>query len=571
MKKVYHLKSITTKALTIIVLPLFISFIIANIVSFFSIYKNTLEATGIEAYGCANITTALIDPDLMNKALQGDQKTIKDIGQSLNWTVDHKHIFRNQYILDLEGNVIVTDDYSSHHGLNVGDKHPIDQETIEYIKTHKSPIYSKVYKINGHKTLTGYAPVFVNNDPHEALIGISAIDFDGNIVFERTLENLKSNLLLNTIQILLVMLVSGWFISHMIKPIKTVQKKMKELSDGDLTAEIKIRAKDEIGELAKDVNSLIARFKDILADVSGNTIQVAITSEHLYSNAQNLSVLSDKNAKEMEEVNHSSKMQLEHINETNQILQSTAENIQRISEQLNDFVETLKRTVEDSELGVQKMDETDLQMDEIGTKIQTLNHLLSNLKRKSQQIDEIILFIKQISKRTNILALNATIEASRAGEYGQGFSVVANQIRDLSEQTDTSTKNIQDLVKEIQENILDALHESQSGNEATKLGMSKIKETKEIFKNIANQVKDANIHISTSSSAVETASSELEDIATKMSEMVQILNSIFEFTSNISGSINEQNNAFTEIVNETNTLADLADKLKEKISYFKFE
>ena len=142
------MKSITTKALTIIVLPLFISFIIANIVSFFSIYNNTLEATGIEAYGCANITTALIDPDLMNKALQKDQKAIKEIGQSLNWTVDHKHIFRNQYILNLDGKVIVTDDYSSHHGLHVGDKHPINQETIEYIKTHKSPIYSKVYKIS---------------------------------------------------------------------------------------------------------------------------------------------------------------------------------------------------------------------------------------------------------------------------------------------------------------------------------------------------------------------------------------------------------------------------------------
>jgi len=159
------LKSITNKAIATIVIPLAISFIITNIVSFFSVYNNTLEATGIEAYGCANITTALIDPNLMVLALEGDTLAQQELGKLINWTVEHKHIFRNQYFLDLNGTVVATDDYTSEVDLKTGDSHPIDEETLEYIKTNKIPKYSRVYDLNGHSTLTGYAPVFLDNDP----------------------------------------------------------------------------------------------------------------------------------------------------------------------------------------------------------------------------------------------------------------------------------------------------------------------------------------------------------------------------------------------------------------------
>lgn len=565
------MKSITNKAIATIVIPLAISFIITNIVSFFSVYNNTLEATGIEAYGCANITTALIDPNLMVLALEGDTLAQQELGKLINWTVEHKHIFRNQYILDLNGTVVATDDYTSEVDLKTGDSHPIDEETLEYIKTNKIPKYSRVYDLNGHSTLTGYAPVFLDNDPSKEIIAISAIDFDGKIVMERTIENIKSNLFFHLVQIILVILVSAWFINRTIKPIKVVQKKMREVSEGNLTTEMDINTKDEIEELAFDVNSLIARFKDILSEVSSNSIQVATTSEQLYLNAQNLSNLSNKNSNEMEEVNKASNLQREHINEINGILQSTTINIQRISEQLSNFVVMLKGTVNESVLGVQNMEATDQEMDAIENKIQSLNQLLLNLKNKSGQIDEIILFIKQISKQTNILSLNASIEAARAGKAGKGFTIVAEEIRNLSEQTDNSTKNIQGLLKEIQNDINYALLESEDVNRATKLGNMKIKETKNLFENISNRVIDANSHIAMTSNSVKTLSAELEEVAAKMDEIVNILNGIFEFTNNVSESINNQNISFTKIVDQTDTLADLSVNLKGKIAYFKFE
>ena len=106
---------------------------------YFTIFANTLDAAGLEAYGCAYITTGLIDSALLDRSLSGDPSAQQQLGKVLNWTVEHKPLFRNQYVLDLEGNVIATDDYSLQYDLQPGIEHPISQETIDFYSCGKTP------------------------------------------------------------------------------------------------------------------------------------------------------------------------------------------------------------------------------------------------------------------------------------------------------------------------------------------------------------------------------------------------------------------------------------------------
>ncbi|MDV6377175.1 methyl-accepting chemotaxis protein, partial [Sporosarcina sp. GW1-11] len=102
--------SLTFQLGTIIAGILLVMLAITSIATYKTAYDKLYDAAGIEAYGCANITTGLIRPEEIRKALSGDVEMQDEIGKTLNWTTDHKNIFETQYILDLDGNLIALDD-----------------------------------------------------------------------------------------------------------------------------------------------------------------------------------------------------------------------------------------------------------------------------------------------------------------------------------------------------------------------------------------------------------------------------------------------------------------------------
>ena len=102
---------------------------------------------------------------------------------------------------------------------------------------------------------------------------------------------------------------------------------------------------------------------------------------------------------------------------------------------------------------------------------------MSNLSERSKQIAEIVNVIGEISNQTNLLALNASIEAARAGEHGKGFSVVAEEVRKLAENTKTSTEDIANLTKKIEEQIGLAYEDNKNNMQLVTEGIDKSAKT----------------------------------------------------------------------------------------------
>lgn len=536
---------------------------------YFSVHNKTLDAAGVEAYGCAYITTGLLDGKTIEKAIGGDRGSIKDISYDLNWTVEHKDIFRTQYILDLDGKVIASDKNLNTVNIEIGDVHPIDKDIIEQVVNEKHPSHTKIYNVNGEKTLTGIAPIYKDQDSSKEVIAISAIDFDGSVVSERTLDTLKSSMFLGALPLLLVVIATSFFIRKVVNPINKVTEDVKQIKEGDLTIKIDVESNDEIGQLANDINELTEHFRGILSDIMMNTTQLAATSDELFASSQNISDISERNSQNLTEVNELSNSQLEYSNEINEIIQTSSDHIQSISERLSSFTEVSKETVEESIQGTEVMNETDGQMNNINEKMEGLAQTMISLQNKSNQIDRIIHLINDISEQTNILSLNATIEAARAGESGKGFAVVADEVRKLAEESKNSTTDIRELLSEIQNEISVALEESEQGNEETQQGIKKVKEAATIFEDISEKIQSVNRDFVESSSSVEVVSSELEEIVAKMGEVVDLLEDTSLKTDGVSEAIADQNNSFNEIVEVTDNLAQLSETLKEKISYFK--
>src|SRR5690606_26757477 len=119
-------KSLTFQLGTIIIGIIAATMLITSIAMYQTAYARLYDAAGVEAYGCANITTGLILPENIEKMLAGDKATMEAVSEQLNWTVNHKDIFETQYIIDLDGNLLALDDHLRTKGFEPGDSFYVD-------------------------------------------------------------------------------------------------------------------------------------------------------------------------------------------------------------------------------------------------------------------------------------------------------------------------------------------------------------------------------------------------------------------------------------------------------------
>src|SRR5699024_2606434 len=151
-----------------------------------------------------------------DKIKQGDTALAEEVGESINWTIQHKGIFEGQYVMGLEGNLIAVDENLMVQGFSVVDTFHIDEVDLERLKITKSPVYSVVYVFGGIKLLSGYAPVFKYHDPDQEIIAVSAIDFEASILHTRTCDMIKGGLFFAAIPLLLVGVATIFLINRTI-------------------------------------------------------------------------------------------------------------------------------------------------------------------------------------------------------------------------------------------------------------------------------------------------------------------------------------------------------------------
>lgn len=132
-------RSITRQLGALVIIFILVSLVITFIANYFLTYKQMYESAGIEAVGCANITTGLVDPNDLTAFMEGDTNKRDTLEKAVNWTVDHKPIFDSHYIITLDGILLVVDQQLQNEGFQHGDEFYIDEEVIEHIKETKSP------------------------------------------------------------------------------------------------------------------------------------------------------------------------------------------------------------------------------------------------------------------------------------------------------------------------------------------------------------------------------------------------------------------------------------------------
>ena len=286
------------------------------------------------------------------------------------------------------------------------------------------------------------------------------------------LRDLMDYILPAAIAIGIFSLVVASFLSFWITgPIRTFIRATRQITagGGDLTRRIKVRSKDEMGELAENLNQLFDRLQNITAHVQQSSLQVGASSTELSAvsnrmldGAKEQAIKIENSTAAVTELSSSIQQVADNAMQTTKVAKSTGSSVNQAVSTMNE----IKNTVED-----------------VGLRI-------TELGESGNRIGKIVEVIRQISEQTSLLALNASIEAAHAGEHGRGFAVVADEVSSLARRVGQSAKDIEDLIGTITEQTAEAVRTMSVAIEEVEGGSSLVKNTLRNIQEIVDVISD---------------------------------------------------------------------------------
>lgn len=206
-----------------------------------------------------------------------------------------------------------------------------------------------------------------------------------------------------------------------------------------------------------EVHKIALGFNETLASLEANMQLMNGTNDEIRHLSESLEDIVEQTTSSTEDITHTITEIAQATNAQTVDTESTANQmtelsdfVLRIQDQLNEMSQYAKDTMSDSEKGKQIMSDVQHNWEETTNQLEELSENIDTVDKDIQNIEEILSVIKDIARQTNLLALNASIEAARAGDAGRGFGVVAEEIRKLAEQSDTSSKDIDEIIRVIQ-------------------------------------------------------------------------------------------------------------------------
>lgn len=272
-----------------------------------------------------------------------------------------------------------------------------------------------------------------------------------------------------TILAAFLLMAAGYFVARgIVGPAKELVEAIERVAAGDLTAEIRVRSRDEIGRLAEACRTLQQSLRNILGGLREHIGKVAREAEEISASAEEISGGTEQQAGEVQMVVRTT--------------QEMAAVIERVAAGARTAAEAAEESRATAQKGVEVLNQTT-------RGIAQMNQKMAAVGRDASQVDEIVNVINDIADQTSLLALNAAIEAARVGEHGRGFAVVADQIRKLAERSTRSAKDIAALVAHMRQGITDAMHAARHNVELTRQINQFIREIGEVVQKAAGAAR----------------------------------------------------------------------------------
>ncbi|MZP29184.1 HAMP domain-containing protein [Heliobacterium undosum] len=343
-------------------------------------------------------------------------------------------------------------------------------------------------------------------------------------------------------------------------PIGKMKDKVSELagSGGDLTHRLPVDANDEFGQLAHAFNSMMDNLQDLIKQANGKSNQVAASTQELSASAEQITLSANRIVNMMDQLVSGADRQQAGAFESARAIEEVAQGVQHIAESAEKVACSAATASQQAQRGDQTIQEVIAQMGQIRSSVDNLAAVMEGLGVRSEKIGQIVAMITGIAGQTNLLALNAAIEAARAGEAGRGFAVVAEEVRKLAEQSADATRQISEIIRQIQDDTAQAVGVMDETTKEVNRGSVVVQKAGKAFREILQSTKGVARDIQEISAAAEEISAGTEEVSAGIEEMYRIAKDTAESCKEIATVTTEQVAAIHNVNDSSLQLSDMA-------------
>lgn len=440
-------------------------------------------------------------------------------------------------------------------------------EQVAAVVLSQGKTYLGEADVVGTRNLTAYEPI---RDSEGRIIGIWYVGVPITPYENIALQFRNHLIVFGVLGYLIAILAVAFLTNRMfVRPLVTITEASQKVAQGDLTSQLDVSSRDEIGRLAKFFSEMVGNLRVLVEQISQTTSSLAFSVNQLKVAARDTGASAENLATTIEELAQGASTQAAAAQQTAQAVSNMNRSLQKVEEGAQAVGKVANYFQQLVEAGHAAMAALTNKMQLSISSSQQVEVAIRELNQRSQEISQIVEVITSIASQTNLLALNAAIEAARAGELGRGFAVVADEVRKLAEGSAQAAQQIAHLIHDIQSGTEKTVEQVLTAIQVINDQADSVEQTEKLFSDIEKGAIDINREFNAAMQAMHQVSRELQQILHAVQSISAITQESAASTEEVSAIAASQAANAQTVKNSTEEIARLSQELEKAVGHFR--